>query len=35
MIPLPRTDHHNTTVQKGLRAVERRLIDERLEVARH
>ena len=33
MVPLPRTGHDNAAVENGLRAVERGLIDERLEVA--
>ena len=33
MVPLPRAGHVNAAVENGLRAVERGLIDERLEVA--
>jgi hypothetical protein len=35
MVPLPRTSHDNTAVENGLRAVERGLINDRLEVALH
>jgi hypothetical protein len=35
IVPLPRTSHDNTAVENGLRAVERGLINDRLEVALH